>query len=225
MKTIMVVDDKPSLTRMLQEYLSAEGYQVCLADNGLNALYTARHEKPDLILLDIMMPHMDGYEFLKTYRQEAQTPVIFVTAKLEKDDRLQGFDLGADDYITKPFDLDELSARIKAVLRRFETKPQTSSVLRVGDLELNSDLRFVRCSGEEVNLTPTEYAILHRLMLSPNKVFSREDLLLELETSLDSTERTVDVHIRKLRLKLEPDPSNPTYLETVFGVGYRLRQL
>jgi DNA-binding response OmpR family regulator len=223
MKTILVVDDKPSLTRMLQEYLTEDGYRVCIADNGLNALYTARLEKPDLILLDIMMPQMDGYAFLKTYRQEAQVPVIVLSAKLEKDDRLQGFDLGADDYITKPFDLDELSARIRAVLRRFEVGQYSAKVLRVGKLELDITERSLRRDGQAVALTPAEYAILQRLMSAPNKVFSREDLLSELATGLDSTERTVDVHIRKLRLKLEVDPSNPAHLETVFGFGYRLR--
>jgi DNA-binding response OmpR family regulator len=223
MKSILVVDDKANLTRMLQDYLSADGYRVCIADNGMNALYTARHEKPDLILLDVMMPQMDGYAFLKTFRQEAQTPVILLTAKHEKDDRLEGFGLGADDYITKPFDLDELSARIKAVLRRSEPNQPSLSVLRVGELELHIDEYLLRQNGQEVSLTPAEYAILQRLMQSPNKVFSREDLLLALESGLDSTERTVDVHIRKLRLKLEIDPSNPVLLETVFGIGYRLR--
>ncbi len=223
MKSILVIDDKASLTRMLQEYLSADGYRVCIADNGLNALYTARHEKPDLILLDVMMPTMDGYTFLKTFRREAQTPVILLTAKHEKDDRLEGFGLGADDYITKPFDLEELSARIKAVLRRSEPLQKSPSVLRVGELELYTDEYLLRRNGEAVSLTPAEYAIITRLMQSPNKVFSREDLLLALEGGLDSFERTVDVHIRKLRLKLELDPSNPVLLETVFGIGYRLR--
>ena len=201
MKTILVVDDKPSLTRMLQEYLTEDGYRVCIADNGLNALYTARLEKPDLILLDITMPQMDRYAFLKMYRQEAQAPVIVLSTKLEKDDRLQGFDLGEDDYITKPFDLDELSARIRAVLCRFEVWQQAAKVLRVGKLELDIAERTLRRDGRAVALTPAEYAILQRLMSAPNKVFSRDDLLSELATGLDSTERTVDVHVRKLRLK------------------------
>ena len=202
MKTILVVDDKPSLTRMLQEYLTEDGYRVCIADNGLNALYTVRLEKPDLILLDITMPQMDRYAFLKMYRQEAQAPVIVLSTKLEKDDRLQGFDLGVDDYITKPFDLDELSARIRAVLRRFEVWQHAAKVLRVGKLELDIAERTLRRDGRAVALTPAEYAILQRLMSAPNKVFSRDDLLSELSTGLDSTERTVDVHVRKLRLKL-----------------------
>jgi DNA-binding response OmpR family regulator len=205
--------------------LNEDGYRVCIADNGLNALYTARLEKPDLILLDIMMPQMDGYAFLKTYRTEAQVPVIVLSAKLEKDDRLHGFDLGADDYITKPFDLDELSARIRAVLRRFEIGQQFSKVLRIGELELDPDERLLRREGQPVALTPAEYAILHRLMSNPNKVFSREDLLSELTAGFDSTERTVDVHVRKLRMKIESDPSNPTYLETIFGFGYRFRDV
>jgi two-component system, OmpR family, alkaline phosphatase synthesis response regulator PhoP len=176
-----------------------------------------------LILLDIMMPQMDGYAFLKTYRQEAHIPVIVLSAKLEKDDRLQGFDLGADDYITKPFDLDELSARIQAVLRRYELGQHVPKVLRVGELELDIAERILRREGQSIALTPAEYAILQRLMSAPNKVFSREDLLSELATGFESTERTVDVHVRKLRLKLELDPSNPTRLETVFGFGYRFK--
>jgi DNA-binding response OmpR family regulator len=224
MKTILIVDDKLSLTRMLQDYLGQEGYRTTVADNGETALYTARHAKPDLILLDLMMPRMNGFEFMQTYRKEAQIPIIVITSQIEKENAIKGLEMGADDYLTKPFDLDELSARVRAVLRRYETGPQVQRVLRMGNLELDPEQSLVKKGGQPVSLTRSEYALFHHLMLYPGKVFSREELLAHIEGGIESMERTVDVHIRKLRIKLEDDPARPVYLETVFGMGYRLNR-
>jgi DNA-binding response OmpR family regulator len=224
MKTILIVDDKLSLTRMLQDYLLQEGYATAVASNGETALYTARHVKPDLILLDLMMPRMDGFEFMKIYRQETQIPIIVVTSKLDKENAIKGLELGADDYVTKPFDMEELMARIRAVMRRYETGPQVVKMIRVGTLELDPEMSLVKKDGKPIGLTRSEYGLLHHLMLHPGKVFSRDALLEHIEGGPDSMERTVDVHIHKLRQKIEADPANPMYLETIYGMGYRLNR-
>lgn len=221
-KTILVVDDKASLRTMVQEYLAAEGYQVVIADNGRTALFVARQEKPDLILLDIMMPEMGGYEFMQKHKQERDTPIILLTAKLEESDKVLGLELGADDYITKPFSMRELVARIRAVLRRAEKQAQPSEVLEAHGLSLDKASRLVRLEGKPVDLTPSEFDLLATLMAWPGRAFSRGELLDRLQgTSFDGVERTIDVHIRNLRTKIEPEPSQPRYVETVFGVGYR----
>ncbi|MCB9078305.1 MAG: response regulator transcription factor [Anaerolineaceae bacterium] len=221
-KTILVVDDKASLRTMVQEYLTAEGYQVVIADNGRTALFVARQEKPDLILLDIMMPEMGGYEFMQKHKQERDTPIILLTAKLEESDKVLGLELGADDYITKPFSMRELVARIRAVLRRAEKQAQPSEVLEAHGLSLDKASRLVRLEGKPVDLTPSEFDLLATLMAWPGRAFSRGELLDRLQgASFDGVERTIDVHIRNLRTKIEPEPSQPRYVETVFGVGYR----
>ncbi|MCB0194506.1 MAG: response regulator transcription factor [Anaerolineae bacterium] len=221
-KTILVVDDKASLRTMVQEYLSAEGYKVAIADNGHTALFVARQEKPDLILLDIMMPEMGGYEFMQKHKQERDTPIILLTAKLEESDKVLGLELGADDYITKPFGMRELVARIRAVLRRAEKQARPSEVLEANGLSLDKASRLVRLEGKPVDLTPSEFDLLATLMAWPGRAFSRSELLDRLQgTSFEGVERTIDVHIRNLRTKIEPEPSQPRYIETVFGVGYR----
>lgn len=222
MKTILIVDDKLSLVRLLQDYLGAEGYRTVAADNGRTALYTARHARPDLILLDLMMPELDGYGFLERYRQEAETPVIVITARDERDSVVRALDLGADDHVVKPFDLPELEARIKAVLRRTQAPSLPTSTLRVGRVTLDDDRRLVTCGGLRVSLAPAEFAVLRHLMRDPGRVSTRAELLACFRDDGDSTERTVDVHVRKLRLKLECQPADPSFLLTVFGVGYRL---
>jgi len=224
-KTLLIVDDKASVRKLLQEYLSEQSFHVVTAANGREALYTARHEKPDLILLDIMMPEMDGYEFIQAHRREADTPIILLTAKLEETDKVLGLELGADDYVTKPFGMRELLARIRAVLRRV-SKDQSGSadVLRAGEISLDRSSRDVHVSGSLVHLTPSEFELLALLMSTPGRVYSRMELLEELlGTSYEGVARTIDVHIRNLRTKVEPDPANPTFIETVFGVGYRFR--
>lgn len=220
-KTILIVDDKASMRVMVQDYFTAQGFRVVTADNGRNALFTARHEKPDLILLDIMMPEMDGYEFIRHYRKESDTPIILLTAKLEETDKVIGLELGADDYVTKPFGLAELTARVRAVLRRMQ-KETTSPVLRVGEVSLDKDTHYVKVRGQGINLTPSEFDLLAILMAAPGRAFARAELLERLQgTSFEGIERTIDVHIRNLRTKIEVDPSDPRYIETVFGIGYR----
>jgi two-component system alkaline phosphatase synthesis response regulator PhoP len=221
-KTILVVDDKANVRTLVRDYLGEQGFHVVVADNGQNALYAARHEKPDLILLDIMMPEMDGFEFIRAYRKESETPIILLTARLEVSDKVVGLELGADDYVTKPFGMRELLARIRTVMRRAGKTPEPSQILRAADIVLDRETHSVSVTGRPVHLTPSEFDLLAVLMSSPGRVFSRMDLLQELEgTSFEGIARTIDQHIRNLRTKIEADPSHPRYVETVFGVGYR----
>jgi DNA-binding response OmpR family regulator len=221
-KTVLVVDDKANVRTLVRDYLSEQGFHVLVADNGQNALYTARKDKPDLILLDIMMPEINGYEFMRTYRKESDTPIILLTAKLEESDKVIGLELGADDYITKPFGMRELVARINAVLRRTGKIPKPGRVLRMGEIALDQEAHLVTAGNQPIQLTPSEFDLLAILMASPGHVFSRLDLLEELQgTSFDGSARTIDQHIRNLRAKIERVPAQPRYIETVFGVGYR----
>jgi DNA-binding response OmpR family regulator len=219
-QTLLVVDDKLNVREMLKDYLSEQGFRVVTAGNGQEALFVARYEKPDLVLLDIMMPQMDGYQFLPAFRRESQAPVILLTARLEESDKVQGLELGADDYVTKPFGMRELLARVRAQLRRAGHGPVETAVIRGADIVVDKDTRTVRVGERQVNLTPSEYDLLLTLMQTPGRVFSRDELLDGLAGAA-SVERTVDVHVRNLRSKIEPDPANPRYIETVFGVGYR----
>ncbi len=221
-KTILVVDDKAGMRVLIKDYLLEKGFRVVTAENGREALFVARHEKPDLILLDIMMPEMDGYEFIPLYRKEANTPIILLTAKLDESDKVVGLELGADDYVTKPFGMRELLARIRAVLRRTGQDNSPAEVLRAADITLDQNSRLVKVGQRSVNLTPSEFELLTVLMASPGRVFTRQDLLSQLQGTAWG-ERTVDVHVRNLRAKVEPDPANPRYIETVFGIGYRFR--
>ena len=221
-RTILMVDDKANMRAMVRDYLTEENFRVVVAENGQQALYTARQEKPDLILLDIMMPKMDGYEFLRAYRKEQSTPIILLTARLEETDKVLGLELGADDYITKPFGMRELVARIRAVLRRSGHDISADEIIRVGDVTIDKGSHEVRVKEREVNLTRSEFDLLAYLMASPGRVYSRMDLLERLQgTTFEGVARTIDVHIRNLRTKIEEDPSHPQYIETVFGVGYR----
>ncbi len=223
-KTILVVDDKSNIRTLLRDYLSEEGFRVVTAETGRDALYVARHEKPDLILLDIMMPEMGGYEFLRAYRKERNTPVILLTAKLEESDKVLGLELGADDYVTKPFGMRELLARVRAVLRRGRQDTPSDEVLRAADIVLDKGNRTVHVGDQAVRLTPSEFELLAVLMSAPGRVMSRAALLEQVQgSSFEGVERTIDVHIRNLRTKIEPDPGTPRYVETVFGVGYRFR--
>jgi DNA-binding response OmpR family regulator len=220
--TILVVDDEKRLVSLVEAYLAQEGFRVVTASNGREALFLARQEKPDLIILDIMMPEMDGYEFMRLHRKEYPTPIILLTARVEDDDKIIGLELGADDYVTKPFRPRELTARIRAVLRRTGQTEPTATVLRRGDIILDRESHTVRVGDQFVDLTPSEFDLLAALMSSPGKVFSRLDLLDRLQgTRYEGYERTIDVHIKNLRGKIEPDPRSPHYVKTVYGVGYR----
>jgi DNA-binding response OmpR family regulator len=221
-KKILVVDDKLELRTLLKSYLAQEGFDVITAGDGQEALRIARSTKPDLILLDIMMPEMNGYEFLRAYSREADTPVILLTAKLDENDKVLGLELGADDYVTKPFSPRELTARVRAVLRRVEKQGNGPDFLRSGDINVDRLGHTVSVNGAAVDLTPSEFELLATLMAAPGRVFSRLELLDRLQgTAYEGYERTIDVHVRNLRTKIEKDPSNPGYIETVYGTGYR----
>ena len=221
-KTILIVDDKASLRTMVKAYLSEQGFRVVTAADGQEALFVAREAKPDLILLDIMMPKIDGYEFIRIFSKEQETPIILLTAKLEETDKVLGLELGADDYITKPFGMREMLARIRAVLRRAEKTAPEPEILRASDVVLDKARRSVTVGSTNVNLTPTEFDLLATLMAEPGRVFSRASLLEAVQgIAFEGLERSINVHIRNLRTKVEPDPGNPRYIETVFGVGYR----
>ena len=221
-KKILVVDDKSELRALLKQYLSQEGFEVVLAGDGQQALFVARQEKPDLVLLDLMMPEMGGYEFMRVYSREADTPIIILTAKLEENDKVLGLELGADDYITKPFSIRELTARVRAVLRRVAKQTVEQDILRVADITLDRDGRVVTVKNTQIDLTPSEFDILAILIASPGRAFTRLELLERLQGSaFEGYERTIDVHVRNLRAKIEPEDSEPQYIETVYGVGYR----
>ena len=218
--TLLVVDDKVSLRTMVRDFFTEQGYRCLTAANGVEAMTMVRTERPDLILLDVSMPEMDGHEFLTRLRRESNTPVIMLTARVEEPDRVVGLELGADDYITKPFSLREVKARIQAVLRRTERQHATD-VLRAGAITIDRGMHRVEVDERPIDLTPSEFDLLTILASAPGRVFSRQDLLARL-AHYDGSERTVDVHVRNLRGKVEPDPASPRYIETVFGVGYRL---
>ena len=221
----MIVDDEKRLVSLVESYLTQEGYRVVSANNGVEALPVASREKPDLIILDIMMPEMDGYEFMREHHKVQDTPIILLTARVDDDERVIGLELGADDYITKPFRPRELVARVRAVLRRAgKTEPQ-AKVLQVADITLDRDTRTVMVADRSVDLTPSEFDLLAALMTSPGRVFSRLDLLDILQgIRYEGYERTIDTHIKNLRAKIEPDPRTPFYVETIYGVGYRFRR-
>jgi DNA-binding response OmpR family regulator len=221
-QTILVVDDAENLRMLLKSYLAQEGYRVVTAADGRQALFLAREERPDIIILDLMMPEMSGYDFMRVYGKEGNAPIIMLTAKMEESDKVLGLELGADDYLTKPFSMRELAARIRAVLRRAGKAMPQAEILRAGDITLDRTGRLVQVNGKTVNLTPSEFDLLAALMAEPGRAFSRMDLLDLLQgTAFEGYERTIDVHIRNLRTKIEPEPAQPRYIETVYGHGYR----
>ncbi len=224
MRTILVVDDTASVRTLLQDYLSGQGFRVVTAANGQDAIYEARRSNPDAILLDIMMPKMDGFDFLRQYRKEKQTPVIVITAKEEETDAVLGLELGADDYVIKPFRMRELVSRVRAVLRRGEAASDPNRILSVDDLTLNPATHTVTARGAPADLTPLEFDLLALLMSAPGRVFTREQISGRLaDSGFAGLERTLNVHVRNLRAKIESNPAEPEYIETVFGVGYRFR--
>lgn len=226
MRQILVVEDEPKILQMVATYLGNEGYKVTTAASGTEGLDLARRLQPDLIVLDVMLPGINGLDVCRQLRRESQVPIIMLTAKAEEVDKLLGLELGADDYITKPFSLRELAARIRVVLRRAGLNQESllEEVINVGDLKVDFARREVTVAGREVELTPTEFALLAVLARHPGRAFSRMQLL---DAALGETyagyERSVDTHISNLRRKIEEDPANPAFILTVFGIGYKFR--
>ncbi len=226
MKTILVVDDKASVRDLLGEYLAEQGYRIVEAENGRAALVMVKQENPDLILLDVMMPQMDGYQFIGRIRRSSNVPIIMVTAKRAEQDVVRGFELGADDYIIKPFRMRELLMRLRAVLRRATPQDSAELKLAVGDLLLDKQKRLVTVRDAAVDLTPIEHCLLEALMDSAEHTLTRAALSLHLiENGYTGSESTLKIHVRNLRQKIERDPTNPKYIETVFGIGYRLKEV
>ena len=219
--SVLVVDDEPMVREVLARYLTADGYAVDLAADGEEAIARFEAATPDLVLLDLMLPKVDGYEVFRQIREHSSTPVIMLTARGEETDRIVGLDLGADDYVTKPFSPREVVARVRAVLRRTgETTDEGPVAVR--DLEIDPGRREVRLRGELVRLTRKEFDLLHHLAASPGVVFTRTQLLEDVwDFAWDGDSSTVTVHVRRLREKIEDDPSEPTRIVTVWGVGYR----
>ena len=219
---ILVVDDEPKIVKLARDYLQRQGYQVATAADGPTALAIARRDKPALVVLDLNLPGMDGLDVCRALRRESDVPIIMLTARIEETDRLIGLELGADDYITKPFSPRELVARVRAVLRRARGELQAPNVIRAGKLEIDLDGRRVARDGEWLDLSRTEFNLLAVLAQHPGQVFSRAQLLQRLHgVAFDGYERSIDAHVKNLRRKIEPDPGNPRYVETVYGVGYR----
>jgi two-component system alkaline phosphatase synthesis response regulator PhoP len=222
MPAVLIVEDEMGLVKVLQSYLEQAGFTVFSANRGDTGLATWEQKRPDLVILDLNLPGMDGLDVARAIRRKSDTPLIMLTARVEEADQLIGLELGADDYITKPFSPRIVVARVRALLRRAETPPGAPSLLRLADLEIDLDAHSVRRSGKEIDLTPTEFSLLATLARQPGRVFSRLQLLESSQgTAYEGYERTIDAHIKNLRSKIEPDPKNPRYIETVFGVGYR----
>ncbi len=223
MKKILVVDDEVSVRKLLSSYLKQEGYEVADAADGVSALQLARREHPDLIVLDLMLPEIDGLEVCRTLRGESNAFVIMLTAKAEEADKLVGLGLGADDYLTKPFSPRELVARVKAILRRGSQEMAASSFLEAGPVRLDQNRHEAFIKGRRLDLTAREFEILARLLRRPGMVFTREKLLEQVwEYNFYGDQRVVDVHVAKLRKKMEDDPAKPDYIKTVRGIGYKL---
>lgn len=227
-RTILVVDDEREIVDIVRDYLERAGFRVLTSYNGSTALRLARTERPSLIILDLMIPEIDGLDVVRSLRSDPSTaslPVILLTARVEETDRLIGLELGADDYITKPFSPREVVARVRAVLRRTENQTDTMGVVHVGDLVIDVTRRTVRRDGTLVELTATEFDLLAILIREPGRPYTRTQLLeLAYDVAYDGMDRTVDAHIKNLRRKLEPDPRHPRYILTIYGIGYKFSE-
>ncbi len=219
---ILVVDDEPKIAKLARDYLERNGFRVATAVDGRTALAIARAEQPALVVLDLNLPGMDGLDVCRALRRESDVPIIMLTARVEETDRLIGLELGADDYITKPFSPRELVARVRAVLRRVKGGVHQPGLIRTGNLEIDLDGYRVLQAGEPLHLTRLEFNLLAFLAQHPGQAFSRERLLEQLHGySHDGFDRSIDAHVKNLRRKIEPDLANPTYILTVYGIGYR----
>ena len=225
MPTILIVEDESELVKVLRSYLEQAGFNVLTAYRGDTGLSIWEHKRPDLVLLDLNLPGVDGLDVAREIRRKADTPLIMLTARVEETDRLIGLELGADDYITKPFSPREVVARVRAVLRRAGSAPSAPVVLRAGGLEIDLEAHTVTNAGQAVDLTPTEFNLLAYLAAQPGRAFSRLQLLEAAQgATYEGYERTIDAHIKNLRAKIESDPRRPILIETVFGIGYRFKK-
>ena len=222
-ETILIVDDEPKIVKTVRAYLESAGFYVVVAEDGQMALTVFRHEKPALVILDLGLPGMDGLDVARAMRRDSNVPMIMLTARVDEADKLIGLELGADDYVTKPFSPRELVARVRAVLRRAGAEREQAPLPIVsGDVKIDLERRLVTIGGQMVELTPTEFDLLVVLARHPGRVFTRLELLDRVQGyAFEGYERTVDAHIKNLRQKIEPDPREPRYVQTVYGVGYR----
>ncbi len=229
MSKILIVEDERKLNTMISDYLVAVGYEPLSAFDGISALKLLKDEEPGFVVLDVMIPGIDGMDVLRRIREISRVPVIMLTARAEEGDKLMGLELGADDYMTKPFSLKELTARIRAVERRFRGGPdstdRSSGILEFGNLTMDLDKRILHRTGEPVSLTSVQFDIMAAFLRNPGRVYTRMDLLnVFSEDAYEGYERTIDVHIKNIRKVLEPDSSHPVYLLTVWRVGYKLSE-
>jgi two-component system alkaline phosphatase synthesis response regulator PhoP len=222
MSTILIIEDEPALVKVLRSYLEQAGFSVLTAYRGDTGLSTWEHKRPDLVILDLNLPGMDGLDVAREIRRKSATPIIMLTARVEEADQLIGLELGADDYITKPFSPRVVVAHVRALLRRAEGGIVAPKVLRVADLEIDLESHTITRAGQPVDLTPTEFSLLVTLASQPGRAFNRLQLLETSQgTAYEGYERTIDAHIKNIRAKIEVNPKKPQYIETVFGVGYR----
>jgi two-component system alkaline phosphatase synthesis response regulator PhoP len=223
--SVLVVDDEPNIVRLARDYLVRAGFDVSTARDGAGALRIARAERPDLVILDLGLPRMDGLDVARALRRDSTVPIIMLTARADEADKLVGLELGADDYVTKPFSPRELVARVRAVLRRAQSAAAPAELIRIGGLELDVPRMRVTLDGRRVELTATEFQLLATMARQPGRVFTRSQLLDAVQgVAFESYERAIDTHVKNIRRKLEPDPHAPRYLVTVFGVGYRVAE-
>jgi DNA-binding response OmpR family regulator len=226
MRKVLVVDDEPKIVQLARDYLEHAGFAVVVAYDGKGALVSARAHKPDLVVLDLGLPELDGLDVARTIRQESNVPIVMLTGRSEESDKLVGLEIGADDYITKPFSPKELVARVRAVLRRTERPRTDAEILRVGEVMLDVPRMRATVADRLIELTPTEFQLVTTMAREPGRVFTRAQLLDAVHgVAFESYERAIDAHVKNIRHKLEPDPTRPRYLLTVYGVGYRFAEL
>ena len=222
MKTILVVDDEPKIATLARDYLEHAGFAVLTAADGPSALTTIRQRRPDLVVLDLGLPGLDGLDVTRELRRASTIPIVMLTARDDELDKVVGLELGADDYLTKPFSPRELVARVRAVLRRADRPPEAAETIRAGDVVLDLPRMRAVVDGTVVDLTPTEFQLLATMAARPGRIFTRAQLLDTLHgIAFETYERAIDSHVKNLRRKIEPDPRSPRYILTVYGVGYR----
>ena len=225
MRKVLVVDDEPKIVQLARDYLEHAGFAVIVAHDGKAALASARSQKPDLVVLDLGLPELDGLDVARTIRQESNVPIVMLTGRSEESDKLVGLEIGADDYVTKPFSPKELVARVRAVLRRTERPRVDSEIVRVGEIMLDIPRMRATVTNRPVELTPTEFQLVTTMAREPGRVFTRGQLLDAVHgVAFESYERAIDAHVKNIRRKIEPDPREPRSVLTVYGIGYKIAE-